>query len=161
VVYALAAYSITLGVLLVYGFWLQHRARVARVRVELAAGGAGAETAVRARLARGLNPGAALLAPFWAWAHGLRGAGAGLVAATAALVWAQANGLRPAVLFLSSLLVGAICFFAVAGNRIALARTPRPDPAAFEAGQLPWAIAGALVHAFVVPWAWYFWRGGS
>src|SRR5690606_2558540 len=95
-VYVVAAYSITFGALAIYAVWLQARARLARVR----AAGSGRDPAV---LGRGFNLGALLLAPFWAWFHGLRGLGFTLLATSLVLVFAGASGLRVAVIALAAI----------------------------------------------------------
>jgi len=136
--YVVAAYSITIGVLLVYGVLLQHRARLAEPR-----------------RTGGFNLGAALLAPFWAFFHGQRAAGAALVVATVALAAARASGHTLAVSLLAPLLVGAGLFFGVVGNRIAGAGGSEPDARARM--ELRWALAGAVVHTLVLPWVCYFW----
>jgi hypothetical protein len=145
-VYVLAAYSITVCVLLVYGLVLQHRTRIARLRLL-------GETKA---LESGFNFGAALLAPFWALAHGLQAGGLALLASVGALVLAQAAGLRIAALGLAALLVGASVFLGVVGNRIAAARMDPGDPERGSARQLAWSIAGALIHTVLLPWALHF-----
>jgi hypothetical protein len=139
-VYVVAAYTLTISVLLIYGVLLQHRARLAGIRV-----------------GAGFNLGAALLAPVWAWFHGQRAVGATLLATCAALVAAQGSGLRIPALVLSAFLAGAGLWLGLVGNRIALDRTL--DRAAGEAvhGQLPWAMAGAVLYTIVLPWVCYFW----
>ena len=150
-VYVVAAYSITISVLLIYGVLLQHRAR-------LAAG---------ARPAGGFNLGAALLAPIWALFHGQRAAGATLLATTVALAAAQASGLALAAALLGALLAGASLFLGVVGNRIASAGANAAgldgggaDPVARAQAELRWALAGAVLHTVVLPWACYFWLAG-
>ncbi|MEZ4332357.1 MAG: hypothetical protein R3F35_11420 [Myxococcota bacterium] len=149
-VYVLAAYTITIGVLLIYGVLLQHRARLARARL------AGAGLAASPEQARGFNLGAALLAPFWAIAHGQPAIGGTLLVTWVAFAAAQASGLRLAVLLLGPLLIGASLFFGVVGNRIVAARSGGRDPIRCERGQLPWALAGAVLYAVVLPWVWHF-----
>lgn len=181
-VYVVAAYSITFGVLLIYGILLQHRARVARARLAIgraprvrsAAGAAspgdatlGAGAAADAPRSgglegeRGFNLGAALLAPFWIWAHGQPRVGVALLVAVAALAAAQASGLRLAVLLLAPLVLGASLFFGVVGNRIAATRHADGDPVALAQSQLPWALAGAVLYTVVLPWAWQLWLAPS
>lgn len=162
-VYALAAYSITLGALLVYGILLQHRLRRARAR----AGGVS-----WAELGRGFNLGAALLAPFWALAHGQRAAGAMLLASGIACVAARVGGLRLPALLLGSLLLGGAVFFGVVGNRVAAGTMAAGDVVVtqevagravedFARTQLGWSLAGALLFSVVLPWAGYFWGAGG
>lgn len=138
--YVVAAYSITISVLLVYGVLLQHRARLAEPR-----------------RTGGFNLGAALLAPLWALFHGQRAAGAALVVATIALAAARASGQTLVVALLAPFLLGAALFFGVVGNRISGA--DGGEPAVRARTELRWALAGALLHTLVVPWACYFWLG--
>lgn len=135
-VYVVAAYSITIGVLLVYGVLLQHRARLAG-----------------ARPATGFNLGAALLAPLWALCHGQRAAGAALLALTAGLAAAQASGQALVAALLAAGLIGAALFFGVVGNRLVAAASAQAE--------LRWALAGALLHTVVLPWLCYFWLAGA
>lgn len=159
-VYVVAAYSITVSVLLIYGVLLQHRARVARARLtEARSPGRGASRGGARGLESGFNLGAALLTPFWAAAHGRPLIGAALLAAFAALAAAQAGGVRLAVLLLAPLLLGASLFFGIVGNRIAATRSADRDPVAFAQSQLPWALAGAVLYTVVLPWVWHFWLG--
>lgn len=146
-VYVVAAYSITIGVLLIYGVLLQHRARLAG-----------------ARKGGGFNLGAALLAPVWALFHGQRAAGATLLATAVALAAAQASGLALAAALLAALLAGASLFFGVVGDRIVNAGTQAEggdgEPAARAQAELRWALAGAVLHTVLLPWACYFWLAG-
>lgn len=148
-IYAIAAYSITLGALLVYGVLLQHRARIASLA---------SNAADEARVARSFNLGAALLAPVWTLARGMRAAGLGLIAATLGLAASAASGQRLPALVLASLLAGAALFFGAAGNRIALARARAAgvDALAASRAELRWAIAGALIYTVALPWAGWF-----
>ena len=155
-VYVLAAYSLTISVLVLYGVLLQHRARVARARVIFARSGAQVGTP-DPELARGFNLGAALLAPFWAWSHGLRAVGATFLATCGVLALAQASGLRLPVLLLTSMWIGAALFLGAVGNRIAASRAGGAGAEALAAQELRWAIAGAVLHTIVLPWAGYFW----
>lgn len=157
-VYAIAAYSITLGVLLVYGVLVRSRARVARARlVARAQDGRSASAAASAELLRGFNLGAALLAPLWALVHGPRIAAIGLIGAWAGFAAAGQAGMQSAALGLASLLIGASAFFGAAGNRMLAARGDAGDPFERERGQARWALAGALLYTVVLPWAYYFW----
>ena len=148
-VYVLAAYSITIGVLLIYGVLLQHRARLARVRLARAGRAASPEQT------RGFNLGAALLAPFWAIAHGQPAIGGTLLVTWVAFAAAQASGLRLVVLLLAPLLIGASLFLGVVGNRIIAARSGDRDPIDRERAQLPWALAGVVLYTVVLPWVWH------
>lgn len=152
-IYVVAAYSITFGALAIYGVWLQARARLARVR----AAGAGRDPAT---LGRGFNLGAALLAPFWAWFHGLRAFGLALLATSVVLVFAEASGLRIAVMALGALLALASLGLGFVGNRLAVDRRAATaagvDAASLIEGERRWALAGAVLHTIVAPWAGYF-----
>ncbi len=157
-VYVVAAYSITFGALASYGVWLQARAQLARVL----AANAGRDPAA---LGSGFNLGALLLAPFWAWFHGLRMLGLTLLAASIVLVFAGASGLRVAVTALAALLALASIGLGFVGNRLAADRRARSDggidAAAVIAGERSWALAGAVIHTVVAPWAGYFWLAGG
>lgn len=166
--YAIAAYSITLGALLVYGVWVQHRIRMARARQ----GGVSP-----AELGRGFNLGAALLAPLWALAHGQYALGATLGAGAIAFGAVSSAGLRLPALALGSLLLGGAVFFGVVGNRIAAARAlaaagvaerasaeagvPGAEAEAVARTQLAWSLAGALLYTVVLPWAYHALRASS
>ncbi len=154
-VYVLAAYSITFGVLAIYGVLLQSRAQIARARVE------GGGAAASAGSIRGFNLGATLLAPFWAWFHGLRALGLTLLATSVGLVFAGASGLRGASIALAGLLAAASIGLGVVGNRLAAQRRPAEEPAAFFATQRRWALAGAVLYTVVAPWAWYLGLAGG
>ena len=156
-VYAVAAYSITLGVLLIYGVLVQYRVRVARAQsVARSAGERAASAAVATELLRGFNLGAALLAPLWALVHGPRAAAVGLIAAWVAFAAAGRSGVQPASLALASFLIGSAFFFGAAGNRMLAARGEAGDPFGMARGQMRWALAGALLYTVVLPWAGYF-----
>jgi hypothetical protein len=154
VVYVLAAYSITISVLAIYGVLLQHRVRVTRARV---AGRSGGPAAL---LGQGFNLGAALLAPLWAWFHGLRAAGATLLLTSVVLGFALASGLRGPVWILAAVLAVAAVVLGVVGNRVAAGQTGA-DPEALLSRELRWALAGAVLHTLVLPWACYFLIGGD
>ena len=149
-VYVLAAYSITISVLVLYGVMLQHRAQVAR------AGMSGGSRGASSGLGRGFNLGAALLAPFWAWFHGLRAVGATLLLTGAVLAFALSSGLWWPVVLLAAILVASGLVLGAVGNRIAADEPASADPAAFFSRQLRWALAGAVLHTIVLPWACYF-----
>lgn len=154
-VYVLAAYSITFGVLAIYGVLLQSRAQIARARV--ADGGAAASAASF----RGFNLGATLLAPFWAWFHGLRALGLTLLATSVVLVFAGASGLRGAAVTLAGILATASIGLGVVANRVAAQRRPGEEPAAFFASQRRWALVGAVLYTVVAPWVWYLGLAGA
>jgi len=154
VVYVLAAYSITFGVLTIYGVMLQHAARIAHVRLASGSAGEGVD------LGRGFNLGAALLAPIWAWFHGLRAVGAALLLTAVLLAWlcssGAASGPRWPATSLAAILAAAALYLGVYGNRIAVRDPASTDPAEFFSRQLRWALAGAALHTVVLPWACYF-----
>lgn len=146
-IYAIAAYSITIGALALYGVILQHRAR---------AHGAtrSGESADDPR--RGFNVGAALVAPFWLWGHGMQLAGAGLGLLCLALVPLYTQAMWIPMLFVGIVPLAAGAALGVVGNRIAVEHTGLEDAAAFSTSQLPWAVAGIALYTIVLPWAWYF-----
>ncbi|MEZ4279950.1 MAG: hypothetical protein R3F21_10105 [Myxococcota bacterium] len=157
-VYVVAAYSITFGALAIYGVWLQSRAQLARVL----AAGSGRDPAA---LGRGFNLGALLLAPFWAWFHGLRAFGFALLATSLVSIFAAASGLRVAAIALVAIFALASIGLGFVGNRLAADRHARTggglDAAAFVAGERSWALAGAVIHTVLAPWAGYFWLSGG
>jgi hypothetical protein len=155
VVYVIAAYSITISVLAIYGVLLQHRAQTARARVAGRSGGPGVA------LAQGFNLGAALLAPFWAWFHGLRAVGATLILTGVVLALAFSSGLRWPVMGLTAILAAAAVGLGVVGNRIAAGQLVGVDPDGFYSRELRWALAGAVLFTLVLPWACYFLIGGA
>ena len=149
-VYAIAAYSLTIGVLALYGLSVGHRARVAaaewaRVSAQPAAASGG-----------GFNVGACLLAPFWLLSHGARVPGALLLLAVLALIPLGLQGLWTAFLFVAIIPVAAGAALGFVGNRIAAQHLSLTEAAALSATQLPWALAGIGLHVFALPWAIYF-----
>lgn len=154
-IYVLAAYSITISVLAIYGVLLKHRAEVAR------AGVSSASAVAPADLARGFNLGAALLSPFWAWIHGLRAVGAALFLIGAALVCSFWSGQRWPALLLAAILAASGLVLGMFGNRIAAGDPATTDPAAFFTTQHRWALAGVVLHTIVLPWTCYFLAGGA
>lgn len=155
-VYTIAAYSITIGVLALYAVLLQHRARVAAAALASEAG----TNPLESTASRGINVGAALLAPVWMWAHGLRLPGAIIGLATLAIVplalRASADGSWLPVVFVGAIPVAAGAALAFSGNRIAADYRGLSDPAELSATQLPWALIGITLHVFVLPWAIFF-----
>jgi hypothetical protein len=117
--------------------------------------------------ARGFNLGAALLAPFWAFAHGMAVAGGAYLAALVALVGlvvVRSPAMQMPLWLLASLLIGGAVFFGAVGNRIVAgsARTASGgDAVAIATRELRWAVAGALLHTVVLPWACYFGLGSA
>ena len=149
-VYVIAAYTITIGALALYGVTIRHRQRVAKAALGQQAG-IGAPD-----LRKGFNVGAALLAPFWMWAHGMR--------IPAALLLVMSLGIVPLArleswiptLAISTIVVAAAAALGFAGNRIASDRLEIEDPGAFATSQLPWAVAGIVLYVIVMPWAYFF-----
>jgi len=148
--YTLAAYSITLGVLALYGVLMQHRRRVVEATAEASRAGSGLGPA--SDPARGFNLGAMLLAPLWMMAHGMRIGGALLLA-----VWLALWPLAQQQAWLALLFVGAVPLAAGAalgfvGNRIAAEHRGLGRAEPLSTSQLPWALAGIALHVFVLPW---------
>jgi hypothetical protein len=150
VVYTLAAYSITIGVLALYGVVLQHRSRVAAAVLSRA------KQAPVMGSVRGFNLGALLLAPFWMLAHGMRGAGALVLLAYVVLWPAYQQVSWIAALFVGAIPLAAGAALGFVGNRIAAASLELEEPDALSASQLPWALGGIVLYVFVLPWAAYF-----
>ncbi len=149
-VYTIAAYTLTLGALALYGVVMQHRLRVSSAA--LAATGGGPPLDPR----KGFNLGAALMSPFWMFAHGMRLPGALLIAMTLALVPLFVQAMWLPTLFVSLVPLAAGSVLSFLGNRIGVDHTGLEDAGAFSASQLPWAVAGVLLYTVVLPWAWYF-----
>jgi hypothetical protein len=150
VIYTLAAYSITVGVLALYGVLMQHRRRVVEATVEATASRSGFGSA--SDPTQGFNLGAMLLAPVWMMAHGMRVGGALLLA-----VWVALWPLAQQQAWITILFVGAVPLAAGAalgfvGNRIAVEHRGLERAGTLSASQLPWALAGISLHVFVLPW---------
>jgi hypothetical protein len=144
-IYVLAAYSITLGVLALYGVLLQHRRRIA--------GDALARTEGAAAPAPGFNLGASLLAPFWMIAHGLPIPGV-LVLAVWIILWPlYQRAMWVELLFVAAIPVAAGAALGFVGNRIAATRLDPDGQAELARSQLPWSLAGVILFVFVLPWA--------
>lgn len=152
-VYVIAAYTITVGVLALYGLTMRHRECVAAAE-RLSASPAAASESVTA--IKGFNLGASLLAPVWMWAHGLRLPGLGVLGACLALGPLAIKGLWTPFVFVAMVPVAAGCALGFVGNRIASQARGLAEPSALSASQLPWAIAGIVLHVFVLPWLVYF-----
>jgi hypothetical protein len=149
VIYTLAAYSITIGVLALYGVVLQHRNRAAATTLARA----GRSSAPDPR--KGFNLGALLLAPFWMFAHGMRLPGVVVLMAWIALwpLFRQAPWIP--IVFVGAIPLAAGAALGLVGNRIAFAELGAENADALSASQLPWALAGIVLHVFVFPWAAY------
>jgi len=167
-VYVIAAYTITIGTLALYGVMLGYRQRVAAASLgtshsssaptSLATSPEDDSTTEPAtgNLRKGFNVGAALLAPLWMWAHGMRIPGAVLLVLSLSIApMLRAEMWLPALAFAAiSFAAGAALGFA--GNRIAADHLKAEDSATFAATQLPWAIAGIILFTAIAPWVWFF-----
>jgi len=149
-VYVLAAYSITVGALLLYGALLQHRSRVQTADLEAATG------ATPHGSVKGFNLGACLLSPIWMWGHGQRVPGAILLLTWLAIWPLYQQELWIPLLLVTLLPIAAGAALGLVGNRIALAHLGLESPGAFSASQLPWALSGIALYSFVLPWVVYF-----
>jgi len=150
VIYVIAAYSITLSALVLYSVLLQHRGRVFSADQNAAtAGTAGGSP-------NGFNIGAALLSPVWMWRHGMRLPGVVLLVLFAAMVPLFNREMWIPLLFVATVPIAAGAALGFVGNRIATGHRGAESLAEFSASQLPWAIAGVTLYAFVLPWVWYF-----
>ena len=150
-IYVIAAYSITIGTLAIYGVLMQHRGRMHLSEMA----GATDQSATDATPS-GFNLGAALLTPFWMWMHGMRVAG--LILFFFYLAMAPLYDLAMwAPLFIAAIVAGAVgVALGVVGNRIASSHRASATAAEFARGQLPWALAGVGVFTILAPWLWYF-----
>jgi hypothetical protein len=153
VIYVLAAYSITLGVLALYLVLLQHRRRESAEQLARHAGLPISDPRA------GFNAGAMLLAPFWLMGHGMLPMGLLLLVPCLVVVPLYQRGLWIPLLFVAIVPAAAAAALGFVGNRIAVKYTGIQQPGAFSASQLPWAIAGITLHVFVLPWVWYALRG--
>ena len=149
-IYVLAAYSITIGTLALYGVLLQHRGRSYALDQSAAPG----ESAPGRSL--GFNLGAALLSPFWMWQHGMRAAGAVVFVLCLALVPLYEREMWIPLLFIAMVPLAAGTALGFVGNRIATNHRASETATEFAASQLPWAIAGVGLFTIVLPWLWYF-----
>ncbi|HIF94519.1 MAG TPA: hypothetical protein EYQ60_15570 [Myxococcales bacterium] len=149
-IYTIAAYSITVGTLMLYGVLVQHRDHVYSDLV------AGSPRSGSSEPVRGFNMGAALLAPFWLWKHGMRMPGGVLLLVYAAIPPLYELGLWIPLLFVAMVPLAAGAALGFVGNRIASNDRHSESLADFSASQLPWAIAGVCLFTIVLPWLWYF-----
>jgi hypothetical protein len=148
VIYVIAAYSITVGTLALYAALLQHRARVLSVE------SAQAVDAPSNDPRRGTNIGAALLAPFWMFAHGLRAPGVVLLALWVALIPLYARESWIPLSLLGATLLAASAALAIVGNRIVVDRLGVASKRELSNRQWPWAATGIVIYGFVLPWVW-------
>ncbi len=149
-VYTIAAYSITLGVLGLYWAVLAHRRREFAESQALATQGALEDPR------KGFNVGAFLLAPVWMLRHGMMLPGALLLAPCLALGPLYLREMWVPLIFVAVVPVAAGAALGFVGNRIAVSHTGLEAPGAFSGTQLPWALAGIALHTVVLPWAWFF-----
>jgi hypothetical protein len=145
-IYAIAAYSITLSALALYGVVLQHRARVYSLDQDSSAG----------IVPAGFNVGAALLSPFWMWAHGMRLPAALLFGIGAAMIPLLEREMWIPVMLLGSTLLAAGAALGFVGNRIAFGHRGNESLRDFSSSQLPWSTIGIALYTIVFPWGWYF-----
>jgi hypothetical protein len=150
VIYAIAAYSITLGVLALYLVLLQHRRRQATEEVARRMGDAVADPRA------GFNAGALMLAPLWMLGHGMALPGALMLIACVAIVPLYQREMWIPALFVGMIPIAAGAALGFIGNRVAVRHTGLDQPGAFSASQLPWAIAGIVFYLVVLPWGLYF-----
>jgi hypothetical protein len=158
VIYVIAAYTITLCALALYGVSLQHRGRMFTAEPGTQSQGATQEDSTKPAddAPKGFNLGAALLSPLWMWSHGMRGAGAVLFTLYAAMLALAFLEMWTPFLFVAIVPLAACAVLGVVGNRIALNYRGAESLSTFSKSQLPWATGGVLLFAFVLPWAWYF-----
>jgi hypothetical protein len=145
-IYVLAAYSITVGTLALYGVFMQHRGRVQ----------VSSQSNSTRTTGFNFNLGAALLSPFWMWQHGMRAAGAVLFVLCLALVPLYERELWVPLLFVAMVPMAAGTALGLVGNRIAITHRTSETAAEFAASQLPWAVVGVGLFTIVLPWLWYF-----
>jgi hypothetical protein len=150
VVYAIAAYTITLGALALYWVMIQHRRR--EIASEL-----GSRHRSKLQDPRtGFNLGACLLAPFWMLRHGMPIPGILVLIPTLAVFPLYSRQLWVPLLFVGMLPIAAGAALGVVANRIAVAHTGFEQAGELSASQLPWALTGIVLYLIVLPWAWYF-----
>ena len=149
-VYVVAAYTITLSALALYGALLQHRGRV------FAADQDATTNVLAAGLPRGFTLGAALLSPVWMWKHGMRLPGMVVLLFFGATILLYERQMWIPLLFAAMVPLAAGAALGFVGNRIAVGHRGAETVADFSASQLPWATAGIGLYTFVLPWAWYF-----
>ena len=154
-VYAIAAYTITLGVLGLYWVVLAHR------RTEFAESRARTTADALEDPRKGFNVGACLLAPVWMLRHGMTLPGVVLLAPCLAVVPLYSREMWLPLLFVGMIPVAAGAALGFVGNRIAVAHTGLETPGAFSGSQLPWSLAGIALYTIVLPWLWYFTAGAN
>ena len=152
-VYTIAAYTLTLGVLALY--WVMVRYRRQEFASELASLGQAEARDPQS----GFNLGACLLAPLWMLKHGLVLPGGFLLVATATAIPLYHQEMWVPMIFVGILPIAGGTALGFVANRIGVAHTKLEQPGAFAASQLPWAIGGVLLYLVILPWAWYFTMG--
>lgn len=154
-VYVIAAYTITLGFLALYGVLLQHRVRVFNADEDARTSGSVGE------LHRRFNVGAALLAPLWMWGHGLRWPGAGLLMLCLSMLPLYDLGLWVPLLLVAMVPFAAGAALGFVGDRIAMSHRGVERLAEFSTSQYQWATTGVVIYSFVFPWLWYILVSGE
>ena len=149
-IYVIAAYTITLSALALYGVLLQHRGRVFSVDLD------GMPTGITDGPPTGFNLGAALLSPIWMWGHGMRLPGVVLLALCTAMAPLYLREMWTPLLFVAMIPLAAGAALGFVGNRVAAGHRGAESLAEFSSSQLRWATAGITLYAFVLPWLWYF-----
>ncbi len=155
-IYAIAAYSLTVGVLALYIGLLQHRSRTAVATLEATAEAADTAGGEASDPGKGFNLGASLLAPFWMWTHGMRASGAILLLVELAIWPLYQRELWLPLLFVAMLPVAGGAALGMVGNRIAASPLGIENSADLSTSQLPWSLAGIVLYAFVLPWLYFF-----
>ena len=155
VIYVIAAYSLTVGVLALYIALLQHRSRAAVATLEATDTDTNT-TAAASDPRKGFNLGAALLAPFWMWAHGMRAAGASLLLVCLGIWLLYQRELWLPLLFVAMLPLAGAAALGIVGNRIAASHLGIDNPSDLSASQLPWSLTGIAFYTFVLPWFYFF-----
>ena len=155
-IYVIAAYSLTVGVLALYIVLLQHRSCTAAATLQAMSEGSERSGAKAADPRRGFNLGALLLAPFWMWIHGMRAAGATLLFVCLAIWPLYQRELWLALIFVALLPVAGGAALGIVGNRIAASHLGIENSADLSTSQLPWSIAGIVLYVFVLPWLYFF-----
>jgi hypothetical protein len=151
-IYTIAAYSITVGTLALYGVFMQHRGRVYSDLVS------GSLRVGPDESALGFNLGAALLAPVWLLKHGMRVPGGVLLILSAVTIPLYERELWIPLVVVAMVPLAAGTALGFVGNRIARNHRRTETLAEFSASQLPWAVAGVCLFTIVLPWFWYFLR---
>ena len=155
-IFVIAAYSLSVGVLALYIALLQHRSRAAAATLEATAETADAASTEASDPRGGFNLGASLLAPFWMWTHGMRVSGAILLLVDLAIWPIYQRELWLLLLFVAIPAVAGAAALGIVGNRIAAAHLGIENSADLSASQLPWSLAGIVLYAFVLPWLYFF-----